>query len=592
MRIKALSLLILLALCLSMAAPVYAVTSLTTLSPSTGAVGTTVTVTGSISNPLSSYYIYWDDQYVTKGTSEAAPLNAVNKTFPVPPSAKGIHTVILVEVPDPNDPSKDSEIFTVTPAISLSLLEGTVGSTVTVSGTGFATSEDEIEVLYDSAKVITNKSANTKGSWEATFVVPTSKRGAHTVDASGENTTSTEVTDLNFTVTPKISLEPTAGGTGTSVKVSGSGFAAGETNIYVTYDTTQVITNKSANTEGSWEATFVVPTSKRGSHVVDAYGATTLADDVPNVTFTISPAVTIDSSSGYVEDVINASGSGFAQNETSIQVTFDGAAVKTGITADANGSWTSSLAIPKSVGGSHIIDASGQTTPATEVTDAAFTVSPKIEINPAIGAIDENIAMSGNGFGSSQVITIKYNDEQVATGVATDTKGSFTTSFRAPESSGGSHTVTASDAADNSASAAFTMESTPPAIPAPLSPEPGSRIGFIGKTAVAFDWSDVTDPSGVSYILEISQEAAFSTILLRKEGLTQSQYALTDAEALDSGDYYWRVKAVDGAQNASDWTAAQVFHIGTMSLWLFVTIAVLAVALIVVIVWRIKQVWG
>jgi len=200
--------------------------------------------------------------------------------------------------------------------------------------------------------------------------------------------------------------------------------------------------------------------------------------------------------------------------------------------------------------------------------------------------------MSGNGFGSSQVITIKYDAAQVATGVATNAKGSFTSSFRAPKSSGGDHAVTATDAAANSASTTFTMESTPPTTPTPLSPEPGSRIGFIGETTVTFDWSDITDPSGVSYILEISQEAAFSTILLRKEGLTQSQYALTDAEALDSGDYYWRMKAVDGAQNASDWTAAQVFHIGAMSLWLFVTIAVLAVVLIVVIVWRIKKVWG
>jgi len=370
MRIKALSLLLLLILCLTMAAPVYA-TGLTMVSPNTGAVGTTVTVTGGINHAVNTYHIYWDTTLITSGTS--ASDKSVSTAFVIPESVKGSHTIKLT---DPNDhpATEDSRPFTVTPAISLSVPEGAVGATLTVSGTGFTANEGEIKVLYDAVEEKTGISANEYGSWSTSINVPESASGNHIIDASGENTTTTDVDDLNFKVTPEISLDPISGGVGTSIAVTGSGFAASETNIYVTYDVTTVVSNTSSNPKGSWGATFVVPTSKSGSHTVDAYGASTLADDVANASFTVSPTITIDQASGYVGDAINASGSGFAQNETSIQVTFDGVAVKTGITADANGSWTSPLGIPESVSGSHIIDASGQTTPATEVTDASFTV--------------------------------------------------------------------------------------------------------------------------------------------------------------------------------------------------------------------------
>ena len=110
--------------------------------------------------------------------------------------------------------------------------------------------------------------------------------------------------------------------------------------------------------------------------------------------------------------------------------------------------------------------------------------------------------------------------------------------------------MTVTDTKASVFSATLNVESIPPATPGLISPEAGGKFGFIGKTTVAFDWADVEDPSGVYYVLEISPSADFAGTVIRKEGLTESNYTLTKDEALAKGDYYWRVRAVDGARES------------------------------------------
>jgi hypothetical protein len=109
----------------------------------------------------------------------------------------------------------------------------------------------------------------------------------------------------------------------------------------------------------------------------------------------------------------------------------------------------------------------------------------------------------------------------------------------------------------------FTMESTPPPIPPPLLPMMGDKA----KSLAYFDWDDVDDDSmPVTYDLQIATDANFTTILLEKTGLTTSGYTLTEAEKLEStgkeAPYYWHVRAVDAASNASVWTGAGTFYVG------------------------------
>jgi len=81
---------------------------------------------------------------------------------------------------------------------------------------------------------------------------------------------------------------------------------------------------------------------------------------------------------------------------------------------------------------------------------------------------------------------------------------------------------------------------------------------------VTFTWTDVDDPSGVSYILEIADNLNFFPLAagMRKTDLTQPACIAT----LDPGTYYWRVKAIDGAGNESQWTLSPYpFKVGLFS---------------------------
>jgi hypothetical protein len=358
----------------------------------------------------------------------------------------------------------------------------------------------------------------------------------------------------------------------------------------VIYDGVQVKTAISSDSKGSWQSNFYAPSSAKGVHSIDVYGSETDPEDVGNVTYTISPDMRLEMSAGYLGDTIHAgdsiwvSGIGFEENETGVKVTFDGTIIASGIVADAKGSWAVQVNVPLGTGGQHLVDSSGGTTTTGDVPDAVLILSPLIDVEPGEGAIGDKVVISGTAFGKSQTLTISYDGNQVAEGTVTDAKGSFTADFIVPQSLAGDHAITVTDTLASVASTSFSLESTPPPTPDLLSPQAGNRTGFIGKSVIEFDWDDVEDPSGVKYLLQIGANPEFTVASLRKEGLTESRYALTEDEALDRGEYYWRVKAIDNAGNEGEWTMGQVFYIGVMEWWHLIAIIIGALLLLLIIV--------
>ena len=126
----------------------------------------------------------------------------------------------------------------------------------------------------------------------------------------------------------------------------------------------------------------------------------------------------------------------------------------------------------------------------------------------------------------------------------------------------GEHLITISDGVITK-ELVFTMESTPPPPPAPLLPTDMSET----KSEAYFDWEDVTDLSPpITYNLQVASDENFASIVLEKQGLAKSEYALTEEEKLaavkEEAPYYWRVKAVDNASNESKWSSPSSFHVG------------------------------
>jgi len=175
------------------------------------------------------------------------------------------------------------------------------------------------------------------------------------------------------------------------------------------------------------------------------------------------------------------------------------------------------------------------------------------------------LTIYGVGFASGAAVTITYynseGDEVIdeATAVV-DTNGNFTNVFTVPPSVAGSHVIEATDES-TTGTATFIMESKAPPVPLPRLPETAGTA----QEKAHFDWGDVTDPSGVSYTLQVASDIDFNTLAVDREGILLSEYTLTDDEKLAPAGqkaYYWRVKAVDGASNDGKWSSLGLFYVG------------------------------
>ncbi len=102
----------------------------------------------------------------------------------------------------------------------------------------------------------------------------------------------------------------------------------------------------------------------------------------------------------------------------------------------------------------------------------------------------------------------------------------------------------------------------PPA-PVPLLPEDGGEA----EAEAYFDWEDVTSSSSpVTYQLQVASAEDFTELVLEEEGLTESEYIMTEegklAAVKKDAPYYWRIRAVDDTGNEGEWSAPGSFTVG------------------------------
>jgi hypothetical protein len=170
------------------------------------------------------------------------------------------------------------------------------------------------------------------------------------------------------------------------------------------------------------------------------------------------------------------------------------------------------------------------------------------------------LTAKGSGFKTNSNIIIKYDELQIDT-ITSDNDGAFATTFKVPPSTSGTHLISVNDGTITK-ELVFTIESTPPPVPAPLLPVAMSAT----QSKAYFDWKDVTDPSSpVTYDLQIASDQNFASIVLEKKALTASEYTLKEDEKLLAAEeettYYWRIKSTDSASNTSEWSMPRSFYI-------------------------------
>ncbi len=257
-----------------------AAASIGSLSPTSGAVGTSITISGT-------------NFGATQGTSTVkfngtagtpTGWSATSITVPVPTGATTGNVIVMVAGVPSNGVNFTVSAATAPNITSLNPTAGAVGTSVTITGTNFGATQGTSTVSF-------NGIAGTPASWSATSITVPVPTGATTgnvivtvagVPSNGVNFTVSAATTPNIT-----SLGPTSGAIGTPVTITGTNFGA-------TQGTSTVKFNGTTGTPTSWSATSIivpVPAGATTGNVIATVAG--VASNGMNFTVTAGPAITV-----------------------------------------------------------------------------------------------------------------------------------------------------------------------------------------------------------------------------------------------------------------------------------------------------------
>ncbi len=521
------------------------------ISSSSGSPGSAVTITGSDFVVGDSYSIVFAPGTVYEQTLVHSTTIAAGTTFSqtvnIPPAPWASHT-IRVNTNRGNFPIT----FQITPFTDLHIFSGYAGDFVIVTGAGFR-ANISVRIIFGTTQVA-SVTSDAFGSLPATSItVPILRSSNYSVYGTDSIATSPPA---SFSLNTRITASVSEGTTGDQITLTGSGFDYNSP-LTLLWDNQSISSIQISSTaSGNFTTKLTVPAASRGNHtirVVD-YSSRQAA-----MLFSIKSSLAVSTTSGNPGAAVTITGKGFRSSAT-VTIRFNGVAVATQpstITTDSTGSFSAVFTVPSVIAGSYIIEANDSVNSVLKT----FSVSSVVEVTPVSGSVGTNLQIRGRGFTPSSGVVISYDNQGIST-VTTDIFGAFVTSFSAPVSHAGAHTISARDVTVMTlvTTATFTMESTPPPKPTLLTPATGSQTTLTPE----FTWSQVTDPSGVTYSLQAARDPSFSQIVLNIQGSTVPGYKVSQAEAFSltkkQASYYWRVKAIDLAGNESDWTTAFSFY--------------------------------
>ena len=465
-------------------------------------------------------------------------------------------------------------------SISISDDSGFVNDIITINGSSF--DPGKAVSIYFNNVLLTLTQTDTYGAFTVDISIPAIAQGTYVIKAIDTN--NNEAT-AHFTVEPLMTITPDSGKAGTGVTIIGSGFAASsDTTIFFDNEDIGII-----KTDGSGVFTtdIAVPHSARGEHVIKAVDE---KDNQCSVLYTTTSDISLDYNSGVYGDIITITGTGFASGNSAVNmvtITIDNAALdinEGNIYTNGAGSFTASFLIPELASGAHIVKAVDIYGNTANVT---LTVESTIILNPTTGIAGDEVLISGYGFAANKKITIRYNNISVSTtpdAITASKTGTFSVSFLIPDIAAGTYKIEATDGI-NTAAADFieTIETIPPAAVSLISPIDNDKV----KQPVVFKWSASSDPSGVVYKLQVGTDETFDEIVLEVDNLTATSYTMNANDKLNSvnssNPYYWRVMAIDGVGNKSDWTTG-TFIVGFIwPMWLIIVCGIAGLAVLIML---------
>lgn len=393
--------------------------SITSLSPTSGAVGATVVINGnnfgatqgsstaqfaSGAGGVSATVSSWTNAAISAVVPTSATTGNVTVTVGGNPSNGVPFTVVL------------------TPAISsLSPSSGPQGGRITITGTNFGASQGTSTVKF-------NGTAATASAWSTTSIQAVVPSGA----TSGNVTVTVAGMVSNgvaFTVTPAPSitgLTPVSAPVGGTITISGANFGG-------TQGTSAVKLNGTVWSVSSWSNTSVnavVPAGATSGSVTITVAAVASNGSA----FTVDPAPAISSiapATGQAGTPVTITGTGFGAQRPTSTVSFSGVAANVS-------NWTTSTiaaTAPTGISSGNVV----VTVAGVASNGLLFTIQngPTISsISPSSGYAGDSITIAGTNFGGSQGSSIIKFNNTVATVVPTWTSTSIVAQVPAGATSG------------------------------------------------------------------------------------------------------------------------------------------------------------
>ncbi len=562
------------------------------ISPRTGAAGTVATITGSLFDSYKgdTVYVFFNDAQIDYSPFSVPDTGTFEVPFIVPEDiAPGTYVVKVAGKYDGTEKIAETTFTVESTNIYLDIVRGPVGTTVTVSGTGFYAG-NEVEIYFYTPSPIEagTEKASDIGRFDFHYVIPACTAGTHAMTATN---TKGDQAQASFEVIPVITLNAASGGPGEQVTGVGRGFGAKQS--YSVTIGARSVASGTTDAAGSFEFSFYVPNIKANLYEITVQDTAGYSDIEK---FTVTAGAALSPVSGHIGTETTIRGDGFAPGGT-ISIHFGGTLMTT-VNADNNGGFVTSFTIPAQAGGPHTVAVSDGAT----VKEFTFTIETIAPPAPAL-------LLPANGSQTGRGITFDWNevtddsppvtyDLQVATDEAFTAlvveknaivSSTYTLSANEePSASTGPAAyfwrIRATDGAGNAGewTAAWSFLVSPPGAPALNTAVAGAK-----GDEILLDWEDITTPNGpVTYMIEVSADQTFGTTVVQEDGITTSEFVVAGEaySALKSDTpYFWRVRAVDGASVTGEWSENGIFSIAAPSS-AFPTWAIFAIAGIGIII--------
>jgi hypothetical protein len=544
---------------------------LVTLSAPSGPVGLSITINGSVFDSFEgdNIHILFDD--IEFDNSPITVPAGGSFSFPavIPSNAPaGLHHIILKR--ETADSSVNISVpFTVDErALTVSVSEGHVGDKINIQGSGFYVGQAVMISYYNpGAGTIGTVTASAAGTFNLSYTIPAGLGGAHKITASNDAGNTAET---SFKIIPWVVLSVSSASPGEWLRITGSGFGDTKT-VTITFDSHNVASSTTGNS-GGFEVEFPIPVLPLANYTLKAQDA---SGNSASLLFAVTAGAVFSELAGSVGDTVTVTGDGFKPNAP-VSIYYDEQDVATKQT-DATGDFKIGFTVPPSKGGAHTI----------AVSDGAITRRYDFSVETQAPAAPVLLMPEHNGMSGAYAhftwqkvidssVPVTYKLEIAAnldfTGIVftrdgiTDNQYTLGTGEALAASAADPVYFWRLSATDGAGNLSAWSEIHSFYVDFPSAPSlQASAGGEALKLPVNLSWQAITDSSlPITYSLQISRNSEFTALLVDDKGLASPSYAVSkDSKRIFTAKYtyYWRVKAIDNAGNASGWSSAGSFSI-------------------------------